>query len=123
MAHLSTQAAHDGRHHVDLRADHFATAAELLLNARGNQQQRHVEAVQIHFGQLLIGAKAMVANDNEQRLLEVRRLARLLEELAQGPVRIAHGGQVLVRRTLAANSLHRQVSRQGVWRVVGERLQ
>ncbi|MCY1407086.1 hypothetical protein D9M71_223710 [compost metagenome] len=123
MAGLATQAAHDGRHDVDLGADGVVDHTKLLLDARGNQQQWYVEAAQVQLGDLLMVAKAMVANDDEQGFLEVRLFTRLLEELAQRPVRITHGGQVLVQAALAGYRLYRQVLGQRVRGVVGQGLQ
>ncbi|MNF66978.1 hypothetical protein D3C84_487810 [compost metagenome] len=107
MTHLAAQAAHDGGHDVYLGADVVVEAAELLLHAGADQQQRHVEAEQVHFGQLLVAAETMVAHHHEQGVLEVGLLARLLEELAQGPVGVAHGGQVLVMGAMAGDLVHR----------------
>ena len=89
----------------------------------GDQQQRHVEAAQVQLGDLLLVAEAMVADDDEQGVLEVRLLARLLEELAKCPVGIAHGREVFVQAALACDLLDRQVLGQRIRGVVGERLQ
>ncbi|MNM74378.1 hypothetical protein D3C81_861380 [compost metagenome] len=123
MTGLATEPAHDGRHDVNLGAHGVVDRAELLLDARCNQQQRHVEAAQVQFGHLLVVAEAVVADDDEQGFLEVRLLAGLLEELTQGPVRITHGGQVLVQAALAGYRLYRQVLGQRVRGVVGQGLQ
>ena len=97
--------------------------AELLLNARRNQQQRHVEAAKVQLRDLLMVTETVVAHDHEQGVLVVRRFTRLLEELTQRPVGIAHGSQVLVQTALPRDLLDRQVFRQGVGRVVGQGLQ
>ena len=123
VAGLATQAAHDGRHDVDLGAHGVVDRPELLLNARGNQQQRHIETAQVQLGDLLVVAETVVANDHEQGVLEVRLFARLLEELAQRPVRITHGGQVLVQAALAGHLLDGQVFGQRIRGMVGQGLQ
>ncbi|MNJ53680.1 hypothetical protein D3C77_490840 [compost metagenome] len=123
MTGFAAQAAHDGRHDVDLGAHGVVHRTELLLNAGGNQQQRYVETPQVQLGDLLVVTEAVVADDDEQGLFEVRLLARLLEELAQGPVGVAHGGQVLVQAALACDLLDRQILRQRIRRMVGQGLQ
>ena len=65
----------------------------------------------------------MVADDHEQGVLVVRRLFRFLEELPQRPVRVAHGGQVLVVGTTVGYRRHRQLLRQRIGSVVGKALQ
>ncbi|MCY1417208.1 hypothetical protein D9M71_327360 [compost metagenome] len=123
MAHFATDAAHDGRHDVDLGAYGVVTLAEFFLDARRDHQHRHVEAPQVHLGDLLFVTKTVVTDDDKQGFLEVRLLAGLFKELAQCPVRVTHGGQVFVQVATIGHALDRQWRRQGVRRVVGQGLQ
>ena len=101
----------------------MVAGTELLLDARGDHQHRHVEAAQVHFGDLALVAEAVVADDDEQGFVEVLLFARLLEELAERPIGVAHGGQVFVEAATVSDALDRQWRRQGVRRVVGQGLQ
>ena len=123
MQGIAAQAAHDGRHDVDLGAHGVVTLTELLAHARCNHQHRHVEATQVHLGDLLLIAKAVVTDDHKQGFLEVRLFAGLFKELAQGPVGVTHGRQMLVEAATVGDLLNRQWGRQCVRRVVGQGLQ
>lgn len=79
--------------------------------------RRHVETRQIHFSQLFAAAETMIADYDEKRLLEVRCLACLLEKLAERPVRVAHGGQMLIQRSCPVTASTGSLSGKayGVW--------
>ena len=65
----------------------------------------------------------MVTDDDKQGFLEVRLLTGLFKELAQRPVGVAHGRQMLIQRAAIRHRLNRQGGRQRIRRVVGQGLQ
>lgn len=83
MLHVTTQPAHDGRHHIYLSANGVVTRAKAIGDAGGNQQHRHVEAQQVQIGQLTAGAEAVIANHHKQGVLVPGLVTHLIEETAQ----------------------------------------
>ncbi|RMS06715.1 hypothetical protein ALP75_203549 [Pseudomonas syringae pv. actinidiae] len=65
----------------------------------------------------------MIAQHHKQGVFEVRLFFGLLEELAQRPVGVTHGGQMLIQRTVPGHTFNRQRVRQCVRCVVGQGLQ